>query len=74
MAKTARQDPICEQIDEHALGLNETFGELGENGKVKSPDDYVTDPVELSEFARPSDEAIKDLVKRGAAALRRRQA
>jgi hypothetical protein len=49
--------------------LNEQFGEVVD-GRALGPDDYVTDPDELAKYPRPTEEEVREQVRKGFARAR----
>jgi hypothetical protein len=66
-----RQQPAKDPLMDEFFRLNEQFGEVVD-GRVLGPEDYVTDPDELAEYPQPTDEEVREHVRKGLANARPR--
>lgn len=68
-APTSSTRPQVDPLVERFFDLNQVFGEVVD-GRVLGRDDFVTDPDQLSQFPRPSEEEVREQVRGGFAGLR----
>lgn len=68
----APTSPTLPQVDplvERFFDLNQVFGEVVD-GRVLGRDDFVTDPDQLAQFSCPSEDEVREQVRRGFTGLR----